>query len=97
MDMTKADRVFREEMRKLRALRKQVKRESELGAAWRAFKARTGWKRGKVNPAVVERNHKAAQKRRRRKARERAETTLTSATVRDVMAMDRDFREAVSE
>ena len=69
----------------------------KLDAAWRAFKARTGWKRGKVDPAVIARNHKAAQKRRRRKARERAETTLTSATVRDVMAMDRDFREAVSE
>lgn len=69
----------------------------KLDAAWRAFKARTGWRRGRVNPAVIAKNRDAARKRRRRQARERAETTLTAATVRDVMAMDRDFREAVSE
>lgn len=82
--MTKADRVFRQEMRKLRALRKRVKREKALATAT------TG--AGRVKRQTRAQRRYWAERR----ARERAKTTLTAATVRDVMAMDRDFREAVT-
>lgn len=68
----------------------------KLSAAWREFRARTGWKGGKVNPATIEKNRQAARRRRKREAQDE-KTTLTRATVRDVMEMDRAFREAVTE
>ena len=75
-------------------MREPIAGREKLGAAWREFNARL--------KAEKRARHKAAQKRwKARKAREavpvRAPSALTQATVRDVLDMDRAFREAIHE
>ncbi len=79
------ERVFREEQRKIRREKARLREaaELELRRKQAALKRRKEWLAR--NGYGKTRNHDAAP------------STLTQATVRDVLAMERAFREAVAE
>lgn len=73
----------------------------KLGAAWREFNARMKAEKQVRHREAVKRwkarQAKAPQRSRKARKRNTAPSTLTQATVRDVLAMERAFREAVAE
>lgn len=73
----------------------------KLGAAWREFNARLkAEKQARHREAVARwktRQAKVSQRSRKARKHTTAPSTLTQATMRDVRAMERAFREAMAE